>query len=247
MIPQSAIAPMTRKAQHILAMTSSPNILIVDDDPHIRDVVRIAAEAQGMRTIEAANGQAGVTEFGRTNVDLIILDIGMPKMDGFEVCRAIRQSSNVPILFLTARDEEVERVLGFELGADDFVPKPFSPRELMLRVKAILARGKPRADTTEWHGDLMLDQTRHQAELNGQPLPLTATEFALLYTLLRNSGQIFDRNRLIDSAYGGNAHLSGRTVDSHIRNIRAKAAGLGCHDMIETVHGVGVRLGTCKT
>jgi two-component system OmpR family response regulator len=227
-------------------MTNAPSILIVDDDPHIRDVVRIAAEAQGLRTREAADGQAAITEFGRADVDLIVLDVGMPKMDGFAVCRAIRTGSNVPILFLTARDEEVERVLGFELGADDFVGKPFSPRELMLRIKAILARGKPPADTTLTHGDLTLDPARHHAVLAGQDLTLTATEFALLAALLRNSGQIFDRNRLIDAVYGGNAHLSGRTVDSHVRNIRAKAAELGCDDVIETVHGVGIRLGSCQ-
>ncbi|MEM8786670.1 MAG: response regulator transcription factor [Pseudomonadota bacterium] len=220
-------------------------ILIVDDDPHIRDVIRIAAEAQGMSTRQAANGRVAMQEIARTAFDLIVLDIGMPHMDGFELCRRIRARSDMPILFLTARDEEVERILGFELGADDFVGKPFSPRELMLRIKAILGRGARRANRTLRQGALTLDPDRHAATLAGADLNLTATEFALLATLMRHGGQVFDRHRLIDAVYGGNAHLSGRTVDSHIRNIRAKAAAAGCADVIETVHGVGVRLGHC--
>lgn len=226
-------------------MTDEATILIVDDDPHIREVLRIALQTQGMRCIEAANGQAALTELGRNNPDLVVLDIGMPGMDGFAVCRAMRDRSNVPILFLTAQDEEVERVLGFELGGDDFVGKPFSPRELMLRIRAILARGKPSVSETLRHGGLTLSPQEHQASLGGHPLQLTATEFALVGLLLRHQGQVFDRNRLIDGVYGRNAHLSGRTVDSHIRNIRAKAAALGCDSLIETVHGVGVRLGAC--
>lgn len=227
-------------------MSTEATILIVDDDPHIREVLRIALQTQGMRCIEAAGGQAALTELGRSTPDLIVLDIGMPGMDGFAVCRAIRARSNVPILFLTAQDEEVERVLGFELGADDFVGKPFSPRELMLRIRAILARGKPQASEALTHGALSLLLQEHQAALGGRPLQLTATEFALVALLLRHQGQVFDRNRLIDGVYGGHAHLSGRTVDSHIRNIRAKAAALGCDTLIETVHGVGLRLGACS-
>ena len=223
-----------------------PNILIVDDDPHIRDVIRIAMESQGMRCVEAANGRAALTEFGRSQIDLILLDIGMPGMDGFEVCKAVRAGSEVPILFLTAQDEEVERILGFELGADDFVGKPFSPRELVLRIKAILAGGKPSAQTVLDHGQPTLNPTQHQAWLNGVALGLTPTEFSLLAILLRHPEQVFDRNRLIDAVYGNNSHLSGRTVDSHIRNIRAKAAELGCDDIIDTVRGVGVRLGPCR-
>ncbi|MEM0936016.1 MAG: response regulator transcription factor [Pseudomonadota bacterium] len=228
-------------------MTTRPTILIVDDDPHIRDVVRIALAAQGMRSREASNGAAAMTEIARSPVDLIVLDIGMPKMDGFEVCKAVRATSRVPILFLTARDEEVDRILGFEFGADDYVGKPFSPRELVLRIKAILARGHRAEGAALTFGHLALDAASHGARLGPHALHLTATEFALLAALLRSKGQVFDRNRLIDAAYGGNSQLSGRTVDSHIRNIRAKAAALGCEDIIETVHGVGVRLGPCTT
>ncbi|MEM7667764.1 MAG: response regulator transcription factor [Pseudomonadota bacterium] len=224
----------------------TPHILIVDDDPHIRDVVRIAAETGGMRTTEAANGQTALIEFARAEIDLIVLDIGMPQLDGFDFCRSVRTKSDVPILFLTARDDEVDRVLGFELGADDFVTKPFSPRELMLRFKAILARGKRMKDEILIFGSLRLEPANHAVSVSGAPLPLTATEFAFLETFIRNPRRVFNRNDLIDVIYGGSAHLSGRTIDSHIRNIRAKAAELGCHDIIDTVHGVGVRLGACS-
>ena len=225
----------------------SPTVLIVDDDPSIRDVVRIALETQGMRCREAANGQIALQDFAQTGADLVVLDIGMPQMDGFETCKALRARSDVPILFLTARDEEVERILGFELGADDFVGKPFSPRELVLRIKAILGRGQASASKVLTFGALTMDPERHDAAIDQAALSLTGTEFALLAAFLRQPNQVFDRNRLIDAAYGGNAQLSGRTVDSHIRNIRAKAAELGCSDVIETIHGVGMRLGACST
>ena len=225
-------------------MTS--RILIVDDDPHIRDVVRIATEAAGYATIEAANGQAALTHVGREVIDLVVLDIGMPQMDGFDCCKQIRTTSNVPVLFLTAQDDEVDRVLGFQLGADDFVSKPFSPRELVLRIKAILARGKPAQDTALRRGALQMDTARHICRIEDKELALTATEFSLLFSLLTHPDQVHDRNHLIDQIYGPNNTLSGRTVDSHVRNIRSKAAEVGCQDIIVTVHGVGVKLGACS-
>lgn len=225
-------------------MTSS--ILIVDDDPNIRDVVRIAAQGAGFATLEAANGQLALTHIGREVVDLVILDVGMPLMDGFECCTQIRATSDVPVLFLTAQDDEVDRVLGFCLGADDFVSKPFSPRELILRVKAILARGKPQVKQS-LHGVLEMDISRHSCHISGVEMTLTATEFALLSKLLSQPERVHDRSDLIDQIYGQNNSLSGRTIDSHVRNIRAKAAELGCENIIDTVHGVGVRLGACST
>ncbi|WP_425658393.1 response regulator transcription factor [Roseobacter sp. EG26] len=221
-------------------------VLIVDDDPHIRDVVRIALQSAGFETLEAANGQAALTRISREAVDLVVLDIGMPQMDGFDCCKAIRATSNVPVLFLTAQEDEIDRVLGFELGADDFVPKPFSPRELVLRIKAILARGKPAADDSLSHGDLTLHPTAHSCVLGGAELVLTATEFSLLELLVRAPQRVFDRNQLITGIYGPNTALSGRTLDSHLRNIRAKAAAVGCGDLIATVHSVGLKLGTCR-
>ncbi len=223
-------------------MTS--RILIVDDDPKIRDVVRIAAQSAGFNTLEASNGQMALTHVGREAIDLVVLDIGMPKMDGFECCTQIRATSDVPVLFLTAQDDEIDRVLGFQLGADDFVSKPFSPRELILRIKAILSRGQSQPKVLR-HGTLEMDSTRHTCHLDGQDMPLTATEFTLLSKMLAHPERVYSRNDLIDLIYGVNTTLSGRTIDSHLRNIRAKASGLGCDTLIDTVHGVGVRLGTC--
>jgi two-component system OmpR family response regulator len=179
-----------------------------------------------------------------------VLDVGMPDMDGFACCRAIRANSNVPVLFLTAQDDEIDRVLGFELGADDYVTKPFSPRELVLRIKAILARVRPVQDHVVStrvisHGDLVVDLNRHACTLRHQALDLTATEFSVLSILLARPGFVLDRNMLIRETYGNNSSLSGRTLDSHVRNIRAKAAALGYADIIETVRGVGLRLGPC--
>ena len=221
-------------------------ILIVDDDPHIRDVVRIAAQSAGFETLEAANGQTALTHIGREAIDLVVLDIGMPQMDGFDCCKAIRASSRVPILFLTAQEDEVDRVLGFQLGADDFVPKPFSPRELVLRIKAILARGVPSRTEALIHGDLVLNAASHSCVLGGAEMALTATEFSLLEMFLRAPQQVFDRNQLITGIYGPNSALSGRTLDSHLRNLRAKATALGCDDLIATIHGVGLKLGQCR-
>lgn len=222
-----------------------PHILIVDDDPKIRDVIRIAVKGAGMRTTEASNGRAALTHVGRETIDLVLMDIGMPQMDGFECCKAIRARSNLPILFLTAQDDEIDRVLGFQLGADDFVAKPFSPRELVLRIRAILARGRLTVPERMQNGVLELDIAGHACRIGGADMDLTATEFQLLGTLLRRPDQVHDRSTLIQALYGANTTLSGRTIDSHVRNIRAKAAQNGCQDIITTVHGVGLKLGAC--
>lgn len=220
-------------------------VLVVDDDPDIRMVVRVALEKAGMQVEEAASGRLALDRLRHGGVDLVVLDVGMPGMDGFECCRAIRAMSRLPVLFLTAQDDEIDRVLGFELGADDYVAKPFSPRELVLRIKAILARGRPDDGRIQRHGDLLVDTGRHISTLGGRALDLTATEFAVLKMLLDQRDLVIDRNRLIDVAFGGNSQLSGRTVDSHVRNIRAKAAALGYPDVVQTVRGVGLRLGSC--
>lgn len=224
----------------------SARILIVDDDPRIRDVVRIALNTAEFETREAENGQVALTHFAREAFDLVVLDIGMPKMDGFECCKALRATSNVPVLFLTAQEDEVDRVLGFQLGADDFVPKPFSPRELVLRIKAILARGKSAANDTLQYGDVTLHPAAHECSIAGNPLELTAREFALLELLLRAPKQVFNRNQLIQGIYGANSTVSGRTLDSHLRHLRAKAAAVGCDDIVTTVHSIGLKLGSCR-
>lgn len=234
----------------------TPGILIVDDDPAIRSVVRVALEKAGFTVAEARDGSSALQVITERQFDLVVLDIGMPDMDGFACCRAIRAQSTVPVLFLSAQDDEIDRVLGFELGADDYVTKPFSPRELVLRIKAILARVRPVQEPVVsnsriispriiGHGDLVVDLNRHACTLRGVVLDLTATEFSVLHILAARAGFVMDRNMLINEAYGNNSSLSGRTLDSHIRNIRAKAAALGYSDIIETVRGVGLRLGPC--
>lgn len=222
-----------------------PSVLVVDDDPDIRMVIRVALEKAGLQVREAASGRLAIDAVRNGSVDFVVLDVGMPEMDGFECCRNIRAVSRVPLLFLTAQDDEIDRVLGFELGADDYVTKPFSPRELVLRIKAIMARGKPGETDAQTHGELVLDPGRMTSTLGGRLLELTATEFAILKLLLSQRGLVVDRNTLIDQVYSGNSSLSGRTIDSHIRNIRAKAASLGYDDVVQTVRGVGLRLGPC--
>ncbi len=224
-------------------------ILVVDDDPHIRDVIGYALEQAGMTVATAADGYKGIAHFVIDPPDLIVLDVGMPEMDGLEMCRRVRKSSEIPILFLSARDEEIDRIVGLEIGGDDYVTKPFSPRELVARIRAILKRTDRinSAITTEplAHGALRLDSRRHAAEFAGADARLTALEFAILRSLMASPHQVFSRDQIMTMAYDGNIHVSDRTIDSHIRNIRAKLAALGCTSAIETVHGVGFRLGYC--
>jgi two-component system OmpR family response regulator len=227
----------------------APSILVVDDDPHIRDVVRFAFEKTGMTISTAQNGQEALRLFDRNLHQLVVLDIGMPEMDGLEVCRQIRKTSDTPILFLSARDEEIDRILGLEIGGDDYVTKPFSPRELVARVNAILrrARSAPAASTrTVTQGGLTIDPDAHSASFADQPVSLTALEFAILRTLMARPGSVFTRELILDAAYEGNIHVADRTIDSHIRNIRAKMSAAGCDTVIETVHGVGFKLGRCE-
>jgi two-component system OmpR family response regulator len=228
------------------------SILVVDDDPHIRDVVRFAFEKTGMAISIAQDGKEALRQFDHNVHDLIVLDIGMPEMDGLEVCRQIRKTSDTPILFLSARDEEIDRILGLEIGGDDYVTKPFSPRELVARVNAILrrARNAPAPATTAARemrqGGLTIDPDARAASFLGTPVSLTALEFAILRTLLARPGFVFTRELILDAAYAGNIHVADRTIDSHVRNIRAKMSAAGCESVIETVHGVGFKLGRCE-
>ncbi len=222
-------------------------VLVADDDGHIREVVRFALERDGHRVLEAEDGARALERFRAESADLIVLDILMPERDGLEVCRAIRQISQVPILFLSSRDEELDRILGLEMGADDYVTKPFSPRELAARVKAMLRRASaPRAelggaDATLRHGPLRIDVERHECRWAEHEVFLTATEFMLLHSLLRTPGRVYARSELVERAYGDGHHITERTVDSHIRRIRQKFGALGA-DPIETIYGVGYRI-----
>ena len=226
------------------------SILVVDDDPHIRDVVRFAFEKTGMAISIAQDGKEALRQFDRDVHDLVVLDIGMPEMDGLEVCRQIRKTSDTPILFLSARDEEIDRILGLEIGGDDYVTKPFSPRELVARVNAILRRVRTAPQPSESkamsHGGLAIDTDAHTASFGGKQVALTALEFSILRTLLARPGFVFTREFILDAAYAGNIHVADRTIDSHVRNIRAKMAAAGSDSVIETVHGVGFKLGRCE-
>lgn len=229
------------------------HILVVDDDPHIREVICFALEKAGFEYVTARDGAEALARFSEAPPRMVILDVGMPEMDGLEVCRDIRKTSEVPILFLSARDDEIDRVLGLEIGGDDYVTKPFSPRELIARVNVILKRLTPRqAEEPEpqaalHHGELDVDPERHQVTFAGTDVPLTSIEFSILKALIARPGIIFDRERIVSSAYGPGMHVSDRTVDSHIRNVRSKLQAAGCQGGIETVHGVGFRLGACET
>lgn len=230
----------------------TPNILIVDDDPQIRGVICIALRQAGMVPAEAGDGAEGLAKAGSGRFDLIVLDIGLPEMDGLEVCRTLRSTNDTPVLFLTARDDEIDRVLGFELGGDDYVTKPFSPRELVARIKAILKRSgaNPAAGNGQamlHTGKLQIDPSRHQCLVDGAPVSLTAREMGILTHLMARPDQVVPRPALTDAVYGAHIHVSDRTVDSHLRNLRAKLAKAGCADAIETLHGVGIRMGPCRS
>jgi two-component system OmpR family response regulator len=221
-----------------------PTVLVADDEARIRDVVQYALEREGFRVVTAADGAQALERVREGDVDLVVLDVLMPELDGLSVCRAIRKSSSVPIIFLSSRAEEVDRVLGLELGGDDYVVKPFSPRELALRVKTVLRRTCAETGATAGealvHGALRIDLARHEVRVRGAEVSLTPTELAVLRTLLERPGRLLSRTQLIDRAYLHDNHVTERTIDTHIRRIRAKMRPHGI-DPIETVHGLGCK------
>lgn len=224
-------------------MTS--HILVVDDEAHIQDVICFALERAGMTTMTAGNGAQALKLVQRDHIDLVVLDIGMPEMDGLEFCRRIRANSELPILFLSARDEEIDRVLGLEIGGDDYVTKPFSPRELVARVKTILKRTSAQYKTEHTsrvqHGAILLDRQQHSAKYNGNDIQLTSSEFDLLFTILTRPQLVLTRPQLINAIHGHGKHISERTIDSHVRNIRSKFKKIDAGEIISTVHGVGFK------
>lgn len=221
------------------------DILVADDDGHIREVVRYALEHAGHRVREARDGREALAQHEAHAPDLVVLDVLMPEQDGLSVCKAIRSGGRTPIIFLSSRDEELDRVLGLDMGADDYMTKPFSPRELVSRVAAVLRRasgGEGQATALELSRDgLTMRPASHAVHYNEQPVPLTATEFALLLSLLKAPGRVFSRPQLASAAHGSDHHISDRTVDSHVRRIRRKLSEHG-PDPIETVYGVGYKL-----
>lgn len=225
-------------------------LLLVEDARDLAQVIVRDLEAAGYRVLYAADGLTGVQLFTDHQPDLVILDWMLPRLDGLEVLRRIRQHSAVPVLMLTARAEEADRVIGLEVGADDYLVKPFGMRELIARVRALLRRlenlqqlltadREPTA-TPVTYGPLRLDPTGFQATLDGGPLELTRTEFDLLYLLLRNPGRAFSRNYLLDTVWGESYVVGDRSVDNAILRLRKKLGPLG--DAIETVWGVGYRV-----
>lgn len=226
-------------------------VLLVDDDPHIRAVLAFAFDKAGMTVIEAGDGEEALAQAAAHSPDLVVLDVTMPRMDGLEVCRRLRAAGDTPILFLSSRDEEIDRVLGIELGGDDYVVKPFSPREVVARAGAILRRTgaraapAPEAPGLFERGGLSLDREGWSARWQGAEVALTVSEFTLLAALTGAPGRFLSRDQLIDQLHGPGFAITDRTIDSHIRNLRRKFADVGGHDLVETRAGVGYRLGPC--
>ena len=220
-------------------------ILVVDDEPEIVKLVRAYLERAGFIVVTAYEGQQALAVFRHERPNLVVLDLNLPGMDGLDVCRALRRDSDVPIIMLTARLEETDRLIGLELGADDYVLKPFSPREIAARVRAVLRRteGRPVRPEVISSAGVTLDLPKRTAWLNGQPLDLTAMEFDLLTVLVEHPGQVFTRLQLLertqDAAYEGYE----RTIDVHVKNLRKKLSDDPQNPrFIETVRGVGYRL-----
>ena len=222
-------------------------ILVVDDEPAIRDVLVYNLTKARFRALAAADGDQALELARRERPDLVILDLMLPGVDGLEVCRALRQEGDVPIIMLTALDAEVDRVVGLELGADDYVVKPFSVRELMARVKSVLRRAQ-KATAPEGLvsrvGDLSLDPARHEVAWRGAPIVLSALEFALLHALLRHPGQVLSREQLLDQVWGYDFAGDLRLVDTAVKRLRAKlrAADPAAGRLLLTVRGFGYKL-----
>ena len=219
-----------------------PTILVVDDEPHIVDLAKLYLQREGYRVETVATGKDALDRVSKVQPALVVLDVMLPDLDGFEVCRRIRKQSDVPILMLTARGDDTDKIVGLELGADDYMTKPFNPRELSARVKAVLRRYEAgqRPATVLEAGDLRLDIARREATVAGSPISLRTKEFDLLAAFLRNRNIVLTREQLLEIVWGYDFLGEGRTVDVHITHVREKIAG--SHATIETVRGVGYRL-----
>jgi two-component system alkaline phosphatase synthesis response regulator PhoP len=219
-------------------------ILVVDDEPRIADICRDYLERAGFKVITASNGADGLALARTRQPDLVVLDLGLPKMDGLDVTRALRKHSNVPIIMLTARVDESDKLIGLELGADDYLTKPFSPRELVARVRAVFRRtdiGPARGDVLR-AGDVTLDIPRMQARVGARVVELTSTEFELLATMMRQPGRVFTRGQLLDAIRGEQVESFERAIDAHVKNLRRKLE-LDPHEprYVLTVYGTGYR------
>jgi len=214
-------------------------VLIVEDEAAIADTIQYPLETEGYATFWASTGKDARSMLAKNQVDIIILDVGLPDISGFELLKSIRQHSEVPVIFLTARNDEIDRVVGLEIGADDYVTKPFSPRELVARVKAILKRTSvPNAAPSQ--SDFSLDESRAAVQFLGQQLSLTRAEYTLLTTLLQQPGRVFERSQLISRIWDSNHPSEERVIDTHIKEIRAKLRQIDANaDPIKTHRGIG--------
>ena len=214
-------------------------VLLVEDDHHVAGMLRSYLTHNDYRVVWVPSAEEAWVELGRHPIELVLLDIRLPGMDGFELCRHIRERSSVPVIMLTARDEEADRVLGLELGADDYVPKPFSPRELVARMRAVRRRYRPAPRSVPLAcGPVVIDPQAHSAAVAGRPVPLTAREFDLLLCLLENAGVALTREQLLERVWGLDFPGGTRTVDQHVAQLRAK---LCMAELIETLRGVGYK------
>jgi len=228
-------------------MPDSPTILLVDDEDSIQKLLAYPLEREGYRVLQAWDGQEALQQFATEQIDLVVLDVMLPKLDGLEVCKRLRAESDVPIIMLTARDDELDKVLGLELGADDYITKPFSIREFRSRVRALLRRasaGRP----PETEGDvitvdsLRIDLSRRSVEVRKQPVQLTYVEFELLRTLAAHPGWVYSRRMLLEALWGGADYREPRTIDVHVRHLREKLELDPAEpEYILTVRGVGYR------
>jgi len=222
-------------------------VLVVDDEESVRELIELYLTKEGFVVVPAKDGREALRLNGEHHPDLIILDLMLPGLDGWEVCRQIRSTSRVPIIMLTARSEEVDRIVGLELGADDYVVKPFSPREMVARVKAVLRRGAgvgEEAEVLTFPG-LRIDRTQHRIEVDGEEVHLTPTEFRLLWCLANQPGRVFSRAELLDRIWGYDSESDARTVDVHIKRLRQKTKAAEKRSFaITTVWGLGYRFET---
>jgi two-component system, OmpR family, response regulator ResD len=218
---------------------SGPGVLLIEDDQSIGRLVRSYLERNGYRVVWVRSGEEGMIELGRHGVRIVVLDIGLPGIDGFDVCKKIRARSSVPIVMLTARDEEPDRVAGLEVGADDYLTKPFSPRELAARIKAVLRRTESGSQAEVLTlGDVVVQRGAREVTVEGRPVELTVKEFDLLAWLIEHAGIVFSREQLLDRVWGI-SYLGGtRTVDVHVAQVRRKLAR---PDLIRTVRGAGYK------
>ena len=224
---------------------ANEKILVVDDDTNICELLRLYLTKEGYQVTTANDGEEGLEKFNQLKPDMVLLDVMMPRMDGLEVCRRIRKLGNTPVMMLTAKGETFDKVLGLELGADDYMVKPFDTKEVVARIKAVLRRTeKPVEEKVLRLGELSVNPTRHVVQVSGETVNLTLKEFELLCLLLDNPGVVFTRDQLLNQIWGYSFDGESRTVDVHVRHLRQKLGD--CGNYIETVRGIGYRSGDGK-